>query len=52
MKKNPKFNSKNKKGKRNQKVTITANTNPAQTFIYLKGEVNPGAGAEDVKVSQ
>lgn len=37
------FNSKNKKGKRNQKVTITANTNPPQTFIYLKGEVNPAA---------
>ncbi len=35
------FNSKNKKGKRNQKVTITANTNPPQSFIYLKGEVNP-----------
>ena len=35
------FNSKNKKGKRNQKVTITANTNPAQSFIYLTGEVNP-----------
>ena len=37
------FNSKNKKGKRNQKVTITANTNPPQSFIYLKGEVNPAA---------
>ncbi len=35
------FNSKNKKGKRNQKVTITANTNPPQSFIYLKGEVTP-----------
>ncbi len=35
------FNSKNKKGPRNQKVTVTANTNPAQTFIYLKGKVNP-----------
>ena len=34
------FNSKNKQGPRNQKVTITANTNPAQSFIYLKGEVN------------
>ena len=34
------FNSKNKPGPRNQKVTITANTNPAQSFIYLKGEVN------------
>ncbi len=40
------FNSKNKKGKRNQKVTITANTDPAQTFIYLKGEVKPKEGAD------
>lgn len=39
------FNSKNKKGKRNQKVTITSNTDPAQTFIYLKGEVKPKEGA-------
>lgn len=35
------FNSKNKKGPRKQKVTITANTNPAQTFVYLKGKVLP-----------
>ena len=40
------FNSKNKKGKRNQKVTITANTDPAQTFIYLKGEVKPKPTAD------
>jgi hypothetical protein len=33
------FNSKGKKGKRNQKVTIIGNTNPPQTFIYLTGEV-------------
>lgn len=33
------FDSKNKKGMRNQKVTLTANTDPAQSFIYLKGEV-------------
>jgi len=33
------FNSTNKRGSRNQKVTITANTDPAQTFIYLVGEV-------------
>ena len=33
------FNSTNKKGKRNQKVTITANTEPRQTFIYLTGTV-------------
>ncbi len=39
------FNSKNKKGKRNQKVTITSNTNPPQSFIYLKGEVNPAEAA-------
>lgn len=40
------FNSKNKKGQRNQKVTITANTNPAQTFIYLKGVVNAPEGQD------
>ncbi len=39
------FNSKNKKGKRNQKVTITANTNPPQTFIYLTGQVESTGGA-------
>lgn len=39
------FNSKNKKGARNQKVTVTANTNPAQTFIYLTGTVNPDPAA-------
>lgn len=33
------FNSANKVGNRNQKVTITANTNPPQSFIYLKGDV-------------
>ncbi len=46
------FNSKNKKGKRNQKVTITANTNPPQTFLYLKGEVLPGEGAQQPTVTQ
>ncbi|MEL7422794.1 MAG: DUF1573 domain-containing protein [Bacteroidota bacterium] len=35
------FNSKAKRGKRNQKVTITANTNPPQSFIYLTGEIAP-----------
>lgn len=39
------FNSKNKKGKRNQKVTLTANTEPAQSFIYLTGEVIPDPNA-------
>ncbi len=42
------FDSKNKAGKRNQKVTITANTNPPQTFIYLKGEVIGGQTAPAV----
>ncbi|MEM9835238.1 MAG: DUF1573 domain-containing protein [Bacteroidota bacterium] len=42
------FNSKNKKGQRNQKVTVTANTNPAQTFIYLTGtvEADPNAATQ------
>ncbi|WP_020536579.1 DUF1573 domain-containing protein [Lewinella cohaerens] len=35
------FNSKGKTGQRNQKVTITANTNPVQTFIYLTGRIMP-----------
>jgi len=39
------FNSAAKKGKRSQKVTITANTNPPQSFIYLTGEVVGGPEA-------
>ena len=39
------FDSKNKKGPRNQKVTLTANTDPPQTFIYLKGEVEEDPNA-------
>lgn len=35
------FNSKGKRGKRKQRVTITANTNPSQTYLYLKGEIKP-----------
>jgi hypothetical protein len=35
------FNSKGKSGQRNQKVTISANTDPAQTFIYLTGRITP-----------
>ncbi len=40
------FNSKNKAGKRNQRVTISANTNPAESFIYLTGEVTPGSDVD------
>ncbi len=35
------FNSQGKQGERDQKVTITANTNPAQTFLSLQGTVEP-----------
>ncbi len=38
------FNTRGKRGRKSQKVTITANTNPPQTFIYIEGNVNP---AED-----
>ncbi len=44
------FNSKNKKGKRNQRVTLTANTNPPQTFIYLMGEVISKTGDNGINV--
>ena len=44
------FDSKNKKGPRNQKVTLTANTDPPQTFIYLKGEVEPDPNAPQPNV--
>ena len=37
------FNSQGKPGDRNQKVTVTANTNPAQTVIALKGKVEGGS---------
>jgi len=40
------FDSKGKKNQQNKKVTITANTNPPQSFIYLKGEVIAPEGAE------
>jgi hypothetical protein len=33
------FNSKNKKGNRSQKVTLIANTNPPESFLFLTGEV-------------
>lgn len=46
------FDSRNKSGKRNQKVTITANTNPPQTFIYLTGEVVGGDNAAQPAVTQ
>ncbi len=34
------FNSKGKTGKQTKRVTITANTDPAQTFLTITGNVN------------
>lgn len=34
------FDSKGKKNKQSKKVTITANTDPVQSFLTIKGEVN------------
>ena len=33
------FNSKGKPGMQNKRITITANTDPAQTYLNIKGEV-------------
>ena len=35
------FNTKGKRNKQQKPVTITANTFPAQTIVYLSGEVTP-----------
>ncbi|MFQ5446029.1 MAG: DUF1573 domain-containing protein [Saprospiraceae bacterium] len=35
------FNSKGKSGSQTKQVTITANTDPPQSIIYIKGEVTP-----------
>lgn len=35
-----KFDSKGKRGKQAKRVTITANTEPAQTFFTIRGEIN------------
>ena len=40
------FDSKGKKNKQSKRVTITANTDPAQTFLTIKGEVTPDPAAE------
>lgn len=38
------YDSKGKKGKQSKRVTITANTDPVQTFLTIKGEVTPPEG--------
>jgi hypothetical protein len=40
------FNTKNKKNKQVKPVTITANTYPADTKVYLRGFVNPADAVE------
>lgn len=39
------FDSKGKKNKQSKRVTITANTDPAQSFLTIKGEVTPDPSA-------
>ena len=38
---NVEFNSKGKPGMQSKRVTVTANTNPTETFLEIKGEVRP-----------
>jgi hypothetical protein len=39
------FDSKGKSGNQTKQVTVTANTDPPQTIIYIKGEVTPDPNA-------
>lgn len=41
------FNTKNKKNKQNKPVTITANTYPSNTKVFLTGFVNPGESSTE-----
>lgn len=43
------FSSKGKKGKQQKRVTLTANTEPAQTYLTLKGEILVETPAKKVK---
>ncbi|HHZ96739.1 MAG TPA: DUF1573 domain-containing protein, partial [Flavobacteriales bacterium] len=36
-----KFNSKGKKNKQTKKITVTANTDPAQTILTITADVTP-----------
>ncbi len=40
------FDSKGKSGNQTKQVTITANTDPPQTIIYIKGEIIPDPNAQ------
>lgn len=41
------FNTKGKRGKQNKRVTITANTEIPQTFLYVKGTVSEPENTEE-----
>ena len=41
-----KFNSKGKKNKQTKKVTVTANTDPAQTILTINAQVTPAPAAQ------
>ena len=45
------FNTKGKRGQQVKKVTLTANTNPPQTYLYVKGEVQI-SDQQDVKLDE
>lgn len=44
-----KFNSKNKKGNQVKRVTLTANTDPANTFLTIRGLIEPAENAIETK---
>jgi hypothetical protein len=46
------FDTRGKAGDRNQKVTLTANTNPPQTFLSLKGKVEGDPNAAQPTIAQ
>lgn len=43
------FDSKGKPGKQTKRVTVTANTNPAQTFLNISGTVEKDPNAPEAK---
>lgn len=45
------FNSKGKMGKQNKTITITANTNPPQTQLHIKGEIYSSESGVEPTVS-
>jgi len=46
------FDSKGKPGKQTKRVTVTANTVPAQTFLNISGNVEKDPNASNVQVQQ